>query len=52
MVSCEGEGVEIWMVLDVWFVKVVELFGIGYVDGGDVLMFDDVILIGLFVCID
>jgi dimethylargininase len=46
-VSREGEGKEIRAALDARFDKVVELPGSGYVDGGDILMLDDVILIGL-----
>ncbi|WP_299816758.1 dimethylarginine dimethylaminohydrolase family protein [uncultured Roseibium sp.] len=42
-----GEGREIRAALDRHFGKVVELPGSGHVDGGDVLMLDDVILIGL-----
>ncbi|WP_428650027.1 dimethylarginine dimethylaminohydrolase family protein [Roseibium sp.] len=45
--SREGEGREIRPALDKVFGKVVELPGNGHVDGGDVLMLDDVILIGL-----
>ncbi|WP_420411479.1 dimethylarginine dimethylaminohydrolase family protein [Roseibium sp.] len=45
--SREGEGTEIRTALDTRFEKVVELPGSGYVDGGDILMLDDVILIGL-----
>lgn len=42
-----GEGREIRAALDRQFGKVAELPGSGHVDGGDVLMLDDVILIGL-----
>jgi len=45
--SREGEGREIRSALNARFAKVVELPGGGHVDGGDVLMLDDVILIGL-----
>lgn len=45
--SREGEGAEIRAALEARFAKVVELPGGGHVDGGDVLMLDDVILIGL-----
>ena len=45
--SREGEGAAIRPALDAVFGKVVELPGSGHVDGGDVLMLDDVILIGL-----
>ncbi|MEM9631339.1 MAG: arginine deiminase family protein [Pseudomonadota bacterium] len=41
------EGVAIRTALDEAFGQVVELPGKGHVDGGDVLMLDDVILIGL-----
>lgn len=42
-----GEGVEIRAALSGRFDKVVDLPGKGHVDGGDVLMLDDEILIGL-----
>lgn len=42
-----GEGAAIRAALDAAFGQVVELPGKGHVDGGDVLMLDDVILIGL-----
>ncbi len=45
--SREGEGGEIRSALEARFGKVAELPGDGHVDGGDVLMLDDVILIGL-----
>jgi dimethylargininase len=45
--SRAGEGAEIRAALESRFGKVVELPGTGHVDGGDVLMLDDVILIGL-----
>ncbi len=45
--SREGEGAEIRAALESRFAKVVDLPGNGHVDGGDVLMLDDVILIGL-----
>ncbi|MEP1933140.1 MAG: arginine deiminase family protein [Roseibium sp.] len=45
--SRKGEGVEIRAALEARFDKVVELPGNGHVDGGDILMLDDVILIGL-----
>ena len=45
--SREGEGREIRPALEARFSKVVDLPGTGYVDGGDVLMLDDAILIGL-----
>lgn len=45
--SREGEGKEIRAALEARYDKVVELPGSGYVDGGDILMLDDVILIGL-----
>lgn len=45
--SREGEGREIRAALDARFPMVVELPGTGHVDGGDILMLDDVILIGL-----
>ncbi len=45
--SREGEGSEIRPALDAAFRQVVELPGKGHVDGGDILMLDDVILIGL-----
>jgi dimethylargininase len=42
-----GEGREIRAALEARFGKVVELPGSGHVDGGDILMLDDIILIGL-----
>ncbi|MEP3045876.1 MAG: arginine deiminase-related protein [Roseibium sp.] len=45
--SRKGEGQEIRTALEARFDRVVELPGNGHVDGGDVLMLDDVILIGL-----
>ncbi|MTI42620.1 dimethylargininase [Roseibium hamelinense] len=45
--SRAGEAAEIRPALERAFKKVVELPGIGAVDGGDVLMLDDTILIGL-----
>ncbi|MBG6158011.1 dimethylargininase [Labrenzia sp. EL_208] len=45
--SREGEGREIRRALEARFAEVVELPGDGFVDGGDVLMLDDVVLIGL-----
>ena len=45
--SRKGEGAQIRAALEARFDKVVELPGEGHVDGGDVLMLDDVILIGL-----
>ncbi|MBO6894747.1 MAG: dimethylarginine dimethylaminohydrolase [Roseibium sp.] len=42
-----GEGREIRPALEARFGKVTELPGTGHVDGGDVLMLDDIILIGL-----
>lgn len=45
--SRKGEAAEIRAALENRFAKVAELPGRGHVDGGDVLMLDDVILIGL-----
>ncbi|WP_434051359.1 MAG: arginine deiminase family protein [Roseibium sp.] len=45
--SREGEGTAIKPALETRFERVVDLPGHGCVDGGDVLMLDDVILIGL-----
>ncbi|POF31763.1 dimethylarginine dimethylaminohydrolase family protein [Roseibium marinum] len=42
-----GEGREMRAALEKHFDKVVDLPGAGHVDGGDILMLDDVILIGL-----
>jgi len=46
-ISREGESREIRPALEKRFSQVVDLPGTGHVDGGDVLMLDDVILIGL-----
>ncbi|MEM5582212.1 arginine deiminase family protein [Roseibium sp. AS2] len=45
--SREGESREIRAALERRFGKVAELPGAGHVDGGDVLLLDDVILVGL-----
>ena len=45
--SRKGEGDAIRTALEARFGRVVELPGSGHVDGGDVLMLDDVILVGL-----
>lgn len=45
--SREEEAREIRPALDARFEKVMELPGNGHVDGGDILMLDDVILVGL-----
>jgi dimethylargininase len=45
--SREGEGAAIRPALEALFDRVVDLPGTGHVDGGDVLMLDDVILVGL-----
>lgn len=47
--SREAEGIAIRPALEARFSQVVDLPGHGCVDGGDVLMLDDVILIGLSV---